>query len=173
MNEKDLEKKFLEFVYTTDATITPGALAYYAGCTLKEAETLLDRYAREGTLKIESDDDGHIFYVYPNRAKLDPRRPTRPQPTALAVSPAVHVYHPAARYINPGTAGVLSFLWPGAGQIYTGHVGAGIGWMIGTGVGYVFLVIPGLILHFLCILSALKHAREENARTAAGLPPHM
>jgi len=53
-----------------------------------------------------------------------------------------------------GVAAVLSLVIPGAGQMYKGNVGAGIGWLVAVVLGYLLFVIPGLILHFLCILLA-------------------
>lgn len=53
-----------------------------------------------------------------------------------------------------GTAAVLSLFIPGAGQMYKGRVGQGIAWMIFTVIGYCALIIPGLILHLICIFSA-------------------
>src|SRR6266508_6838446 len=37
---------------------------------------------------------------------------------------------PSVSRLEPGTAGLLSFVWPGAGQIYARQVGPGIAWML-------------------------------------------
>ena len=58
------------------------------------------------------------------------------------------------RLWSPGVAALLSFLIPGAGQLYKGNVGSGILWFIVTVVGYFLLIIPGLILHLICIITA-------------------
>lgn len=55
---------------------------------------------------------------------------------------------------SPGVAALLSFLIPGAGQMYKGNVGSGIVWLIFVFLGYLFLVIPGIILHLICIFAA-------------------
>jgi TM2 domain-containing membrane protein YozV len=55
---------------------------------------------------------------------------------------------------NAGIAAVLSLFFPGAGQIYREKIGAGIAWMIAVAIGYVLLVVPGLILHGFCIYDA-------------------
>jgi TM2 domain-containing membrane protein YozV len=55
---------------------------------------------------------------------------------------------------SPGVAAVLSFFFPGVGQIYKGQILKGILWLIIVPVGYVMLIIPGLILHLICIISA-------------------
>jgi TM2 domain-containing membrane protein YozV len=62
---------------------------------------------------------------------------------------------------HPGTAGVLSLLIPGAGQIYNGHFLWGIFW---------FLITPGLwigsggllgwICHFLSAFQAYSQAKK-------------
>jgi TM2 domain-containing membrane protein YozV len=54
---------------------------------------------------------------------------------------------------RPGVAALLSFLIPGAGQIYKGQTFQGIVWLVCVVVGYVF-ILPGLILHLLCIVAA-------------------
>ena len=55
---------------------------------------------------------------------------------------------------HPGTAAVLSLVIPGAGQMYKGNIGAGILWLIVVIIAYFMLIIPGLILHLLCIIIA-------------------
>jgi TM2 domain-containing membrane protein YozV len=248
MKDAELERRFLEFVYTTNAVITAGAVSYYTDCSLAEGEALLDRLTREGMLRIEHTDEGEIYYVYPDRGQIErpaaspvpaarslpakagaaqpraaaaalsvpammtvgggpPRSPTAPAPVAsgtracpmcgeeilpvakkckhcgelldpeLAAQASRQVQVnvgiqnvPAAplqrgRYISPGIAALLSFLWPGAGQIYAQRVGAGIGWMFFTFIGYLMLIVPGLILHLICIFSAASYASDENARS--------
>lgn len=60
---------------------------------------------------------------------------------------------------SAGVAAVLSLVIPGAGQMYAGSVGGGIAWLIFVVLGYLAFVVPGLILHLLCILSAASSAR--------------
>jgi TM2 domain-containing membrane protein YozV len=55
---------------------------------------------------------------------------------------------------NPGIAAVLSLVIPGVGQMYKGQVANGIAWLIFVVGGYLLFVIPGVILHLLCILGA-------------------
>ena len=61
---------------------------------------------------------------------------------------------PQARKWSPGVAALLSFLIPGAGQMYKGHVGAGLAWLFFVFVGYSLFIVPGLVLHLICILTA-------------------
>lgn len=55
---------------------------------------------------------------------------------------------------SPGIAALLSFLIPGAGQIYKGRVLEGLVWFVAVTIGYFLLLFPGLFLHFICILTA-------------------
>ena len=55
---------------------------------------------------------------------------------------------------SPGVAALLSLLIPGAGQIYKGRVGAGLLWLLFVAIGYAMLVVPGLVLHLVCVINA-------------------
>jgi TM2 domain-containing membrane protein YozV len=66
---------------------------------------------------------------------------------------------------NPGTAAVLSLFIPGAGQMYTGRIGAGIAWFMVVAMGYfistllaslfgAFAFLFGIFLHVWCVVSA-------------------
>lgn len=55
---------------------------------------------------------------------------------------------------NPGVAAVLSFLLPGLGQIYKGQIINGLAWFCLTALGYICCIVPGLVIHFCCILGA-------------------
>jgi hypothetical protein len=61
---------------------------------------------------------------------------------------------PQYRRWSPGVAALLSFFIPGAGHIYKGDAVIGILWLIFTVLGYFLFVIPGVILHLICIISA-------------------
>ena len=67
-------------------------------------------------------------------------------PTAQVVSVTTRPSH--------GVAAVLSLFIPGAGQMYKGRVGQGLVWLFFTVIGYFMVVIPGLILHLICIFHA-------------------
>lgn len=75
-------------------------------------------------------------------------RKARQQPSQNYVNP------PAVRKWSPGVAALLSFLIPGAGQMYKGNVGSGLFWFIIVIIGYFLLIVPGLILHLICIVTA-------------------
>ena len=55
---------------------------------------------------------------------------------------------------SPGIAALLSFIIPGAGQMYKGNVGSGLVWFVFVLLGYVLFIIPGLFLHVICIFAA-------------------
>ncbi len=55
---------------------------------------------------------------------------------------------------SPGVAAVLSSLVPGLGQIYKGNLLRGLAWLVICLVGYLCLIVPGLILHGICICMA-------------------
>jgi TM2 domain-containing membrane protein YozV len=57
---------------------------------------------------------------------------------------------------NKGTAGVLSFVIPGLGQIYKGSFFSGIIWFVMTLLGYAAFIVPGVILHLICIMAAMS-----------------
>ena len=61
---------------------------------------------------------------------------------------------------TPGIAAVLSVLLPGLGQIYTGRLGAGALWFLATGFGYWAVLVPGFLIHALCVWSAYQSARD-------------
>lgn len=58
-------------------------------------------------------------------------------------------------------AAVLSLVIPGAGQMYKGKVLMGIVWLLLTVLGYVTLLVPGMLLHFICVFQAAGMAPSE------------
>ena len=51
---------------------------------------------------------------------------------------------------------------PGLGQVYSGRLLAGGLWFLGTAFAYSAVLVPGFIVHALCIWSAFHSAREWN-----------
>ena len=90
--------------------------------------------------------------------RIDVVAPTKPAPVA------VHQVD-QHRGPQPGTAAVLSLLIPGAGQMYKGKTLEGFLWLIAVPLGYLFFILPGLILHLMCIVSAgstgVAHGRDD------------
>lgn len=80
-----------------------------------------------------------------------------PVPPAEAFAPGEHVMvinHAPVQRWSPGLAAVLSFFVPGLGQLYKGQIINGIVWFFMVGLGYAALILPGLLLHFFCIVGA-------------------
>jgi len=60
---------------------------------------------------------------------------------------------------SPGIAAVLSVLLPGLGQIYNGRLAAGLFWFLAVGFGYWAILVPGFLLHCICVWTAYTGAR--------------
>jgi TM2 domain-containing membrane protein YozV len=63
---------------------------------------------------------------------------------------------------NAGVAAILSFFFPGSGQVYNGETGKGIGILIGTIIGYFIFVIPGVIVWLYGLYDAYTTAQKMN-----------
>ena len=70
---------------------------------------------------------------------------------------SAHRHALVPQHRDPAIAAVLSFFIPGSGQMYKGHVGAGFGWLLAVFLGYLALILPGLVLHVACVVNAAKH----------------
>lgn len=68
----------------------------------------------------------------------------RKQPATVAPT---HTFH-------PGVAAILSFFIPGLGQLYKLQFVRAVFWPIMVFLGYFFFIIPGLLLHLICIVDA-------------------
>lgn len=161
-----IEHRLLELVYTTDVPITAPALAYFAPCSLEDAERVLDQLVARDRIRMEVDDEGTISYVFPNRHKLTPRVEPAPPPSHALIP---HTLLPLAtrggRQASPAFAAVLSLLVPGAGQLYTGNALSAILWFFLVGAGYT-LILPGIFLHLFCIAAAASSAHRLNSSLA-------
>jgi TM2 domain-containing membrane protein YozV len=63
---------------------------------------------------------------------------------------------------SPGIAAVLSVLIPGLGQVYAGRLVAGGLWFLGTCIAYSAVLVPGFLVHAICVWSAYKGAVDWN-----------
>jgi len=61
---------------------------------------------------------------------------------------------------HPGIAAVLSVLIPGLGQVYCGRLFAGAIWFLATAASYSLILLPGFLVHAVCIWSAYASARD-------------
>jgi len=181
-----IEQRLLDLAYTTDTKLTATALAYFAPCAVADASQVLEDLAARGQLSMEIEDDGAIVYTMPGRQKLgaqpDARRSAWPWAAQKSVeqpgserswpgswSALRREIMPARRAKQgpkPAIAAVLSAVVPGAGHLYTGHIVAALMWFMVVGIGYA-LVVPGLLLHVWCMVSA---ARTASPRLAAPRP---
>jgi TM2 domain-containing membrane protein YozV len=59
-----------------------------------------------------------------------------------------------ARKWSRGVAVFLSFLIPGVGQTYKGHVGPGVRWLVFVTLAYAMTWIAGLLVYIACIYDA-------------------
>jgi hypothetical protein len=73
------------------------------------------------------------------------------QPTQPSAQPAPST---PSRQWSPGIAALLSLVIPGAGQMYKGKVGIGLLWLVAVVIGYTAMIVPGVILHLICIFNA-------------------
>ena len=152
-----IEHRLLDLAYTTDSVITAPLLAYYAPCSIEDADKVLDRLVAEDRLRLEVDDDGNVHYIVPNRVRIAPPRAlVRETPRMLE----------RVREPNAAIAAVLSMLVPGAGQLYAGRPLSAVTWFVVVTLGYLLLIVPGILLHILCIASAAGAAHRLHSGTA-------
>lgn len=79
---------------------------------------------------------------------------------------------PPKFYKNPSIAVVLSFFWPGLGQIYNGEIGKGIAFLIAAGIsaGLMWVLIGFLLYPVIWIwgmVDAHSSAKRINLELAA------
>jgi hypothetical protein len=77
----------------------------------------------------------------------------------------VVVRDPAIKLWSRPVAGLLSFVLPGLGQCYKGHILGGFVWFCCVSMGYATLIFPGLVLHLLCIAAAASGSNYSQPRT--------
>jgi hypothetical protein len=156
-----IEARLLELAHTTDAKITAPAVAYFAPCSLDDANRVLDDLAARDRLSMEIEDDGTVVYHMPGRQKLAAPPASPPPPALVALRRAPHGP-------SPLLAAVLSALVPGAGHLYAERPVAAVLCFLIVGLGYA-LLLPGLVLHLLSIASAASSARRLEATRARPL----
>lgn len=156
-----IEARLLELAHTTDAKLTAPALAYFAPCSIENAQRVLDELTTRNQLSMDVEDDGTIVYRMFGRQKLAPgvAAPRVPRLERQALVPAeLHRYRAA----SPLLAALLTVFIPGAGHLYAGRFLSAIMWFLLVGAGYA-LIVPGLILHLFSIASAANAAHQLNA----------
>ena len=91
-----------------------------------------------------------------NPAVQAPRRAARQVPEYDDRRVTVIVNEAPVMLWSPGLAGIFSLFLPGLGQLYKRQPFNAILWFVFVGLGYVALIVPGLVLHFCCVLGALS-----------------
>ncbi len=61
---------------------------------------------------------------------------------------------------SPGLAAVFSVVLPGLGQVYAGELLPGLLWFGAVSFSYWVILVPGFLVHGLCIWSAYRAARR-------------
>lgn len=147
MDYRAFEQRVLDVLFTTTIPLTPAHMAWVGQLPIAEAEKHLEHMVETGVLQKECDmETGAIAYIYPQRALIQ----SRPLPLVPIA--------PRPLY-SPPLAAVLSCLLPGAGHMYSGRGKAGVLWLVAVLAGYMSLVVPGIILHILCIASSTNVPR--------------
>ena len=155
-----IEARFLDLAHTTDAKLTAAALAYYAPCSIEDAQRVLDHLTVREAISMDVEDDGTIAYTMPGRQRIG----TAPRPAPYALVP-FRPAHPAVipRGASPLLAALLTLFVPGAGHIYAGRILSGVFWFFLVSIGYV-LVLPGLVMHLFATVSAANTASRLEAQ---------
>ena len=148
MEYRRFEREFLRIAFTTPVELTPSALAFFTGVSIGEAEKHMQRLVSHGVLEMQSDDDGHLRYVMPDRpttpltvaeARSHPMignagaPPPYPDPPFVAPPRAVVVHdlrRGAMTEVSPSQAVAAMFLnamvCPGVGSLVGGKTRTGL-----------------------------------------------
>lgn len=97
---------------------------------------------------------GEILDVALRAAEEARRAAAAPAAPAGNVVNVTNVVGGVAPRWSRGTAALLSLFIPGLGQMYKGQIVNGLAWFLFVVVGYFLLIVPGLVLHLLCVLGA-------------------
>jgi hypothetical protein len=146
----------LRIVEAHDGPITVGELAGMVGTSARAVERALGRLAEAGSVRVRAGRHGEAEYFLPRRRAAKSARNGGASP-GEASSPPAGVDVPAPE--SPATAVLLSLVVPGAGHVYNGRTGAGVAWMASTLAGYACCLLPGVLLHGLCLISAAQLRR--------------
>lgn len=67
----EFEQAVLKLAFETESRITTASVAYYLGIPSREANRLLNLLLEEGTLELDSDENGNLFYRLPQAEAKD------------------------------------------------------------------------------------------------------
>ena len=147
MEFRQFEREFLRLAFTTTIDLSPSALAFVTGVSVREAEKHMQEMVSQGVLELASDDDGHLRYRMPDRpgqpmsfddpALVGPRLSLGGPPSLVAQGTAPNIvvrgFSPMAwepRRVGSGQAVASMFLnamvCPGVGSLVGGKTGTGL-----------------------------------------------
>ena len=160
MEFRQFEREFLRLAFTTSIDLSPSALAFVTGVSVREAEKHMQALVSQGVLELASDDDGHLRYRMPDR----PGQPMAPDDPAL-IGPRLTLSGPPSLVAGGGQAqaivvrGFGPMGWEprrvGSGQAVASMflnamvcpgVGSLVGGKTGTGLAQLSLFLVGLPL---------------------------
>ena len=118
MRYEDFERDALKLAFETDLPLSPASVAHQLQCTVSEAKRHLETLLQSGALLLDSDGDGNLLFVLPERhlhrgAALDAR--------SLALAKR-RDERQRARLVT-----ALNAVLPGAGSLMAGRTGAALG----------------------------------------------
>ena len=61
-------------------------------------------------------------------------------------------------------APVINLFVPGLGHLLLGMPFQGVLWFIFVAIGYAFFIIPGIVLHLICIIDGARAQSRANAK---------
>lgn len=144
----------LKIVESHEGPMTAGELAGLVGVSARTAERALGRLAEGGSVRVRAGRHGEAEYFLSRKRA---RRADAGGNLGDGAAAAGPVHAPAPE--SPATAVLLSLVVPGAGHVYNGRTGAGVAWMASTLAGYACCLLPGVLLHGLCLISAAQARR--------------
>jgi TM2 domain-containing membrane protein YozV len=158
-----IEARFLDLAHTTDAKLTATALAYFAPCSIEDAQRVLDNLTVHEAIAMDIEEDGTISYTMPGRQRIASAQPPPLRSMALTPFRPAPMAHVVPRGASPLLAALLTLFVPGAGHLYAGRILSGVFWFFLVSAGYV-LVLPGLVLHLFAVASAANAANRLEAQ---------
>ncbi|WNY24689.1 zinc ribbon domain-containing protein [Methanolapillus millepedarum] len=81
--------------------------------------------------------------------------------TALSSAKTTDLHKPVNQK-TPVLSLILSFLWPGLGQVYNGQLSRGFGILIGYWIGIFIFIIPGIVVWIFGMYDAYTQAEKIN-----------
>ena len=187
MDERVFESRVLELFYKRGDRVTSQLAAYQIGCPVETARILLEAMAGRGTVEMQVDDRGAIFFDLPHRPPptheplswhqppaFAPAVPMRAAPVPMYAPPVVPMYAPPVPVYAPhlvvgqeksvAASIVLTFFFGPLGMFYSTVTGALV--MLFAGTAFVVLTLGlGIIVVFPgSIVWAALAANSHNTR---------